>query len=230
VIEEPPNIGPFNVNRVSDVLWFRAVEDSADYAEEFMRDTLIFHDESKASMYYYALRNLRLKGLVAEFGVFEGYSINLVAKKLSNQTIYGFDSFEGLPEDWTGASLSKGTFGRDGVMPEVLPNVTLIKGLFNETVEPWLKFQKDPFSLLIIDCDTYDSAKSVLVPAAENHIKKGTLILFDEYFGYPRWRNHEFKIWKEIVSKHKIKYRYLALNHLQVLVEVLSIGETNEDI
>jgi len=221
MIEEPPNIGPFNVNRVSDVLWHRAVEDSANYAEEYMTDALIFHDESKASMYYYALRNLRIEGLITEFGVFKGSSINLIASKMPHKTIYGFDSFEGLSEDWAGASLCKGTFGLDGVMPEVLPNVVLIKGFFNETVVPWFKSQEQPLALLVVDCDTYDSAKTVVTAAIEKHIKKGTLILFDEYFGYPSWRNHEFKVWQEIVSEYKIKYRYLAMNHLQVLVEIL---------
>ena len=37
-----------------------------------------------------------------EFGVFSGSSINFLSKHLYNKEIYGFDSFEGLKEDWIG--------------------------------------------------------------------------------------------------------------------------------
>ena len=50
--------------------------------------------------------------LFLEFGVFRGDSINLFSEFLrkKNLTIYGFDSFEGLREDWLGTTVSKGTF------------------------------------------------------------------------------------------------------------------------
>ena len=35
---------------------------------------------------------------------------NTVLFKLENKKIYGFDSFEGLKEDWVGTSVPKGTF------------------------------------------------------------------------------------------------------------------------
>ena len=39
-------------------------------------------------------------GEVLEFGVFSGRSITFAANALPNITVHGFDSFEGLPEDW----------------------------------------------------------------------------------------------------------------------------------
>ena len=39
-------------------------------------------------------------GEVLEFGVYAGGSITRTANALPNMTIHGFDSFEGLPEDW----------------------------------------------------------------------------------------------------------------------------------
>jgi macrocin-O-methyltransferase TylF-like protien len=39
-------------------------------------------------------------GLVCEFGVWRGDSLRRLAALFSERTIYGFDSFEGLPEDW----------------------------------------------------------------------------------------------------------------------------------
>ena len=44
-----------------------------------------------------------------EFGVFSGTSINFFSQKI-NKNIYGFDSFEGLREDWLGTTVTKGTF------------------------------------------------------------------------------------------------------------------------
>ena len=55
----------------------------------------------------------RREGLYCEFGVYTGSAINYIASKIDT-TIHGFDSFEGLPEDWrTGAA--KGTFKVDGL-------------------------------------------------------------------------------------------------------------------
>ena len=39
------------------------------------------------------------RGLFLEFGVFEGNSIQTISKNTDN-IVYGFDSFEGLPEKW----------------------------------------------------------------------------------------------------------------------------------
>ena len=39
-------------------------------------------------------------GLNLEFGVFKGVTISAVAKARPDLIFHGFDSFEGLPEDW----------------------------------------------------------------------------------------------------------------------------------
>lgn len=46
-----------------------------------------------------AFSKCTIEGLIMEFGVYSGRTINHMAN-LTNKTIYGFDSFEGLPEDW----------------------------------------------------------------------------------------------------------------------------------
>ena len=70
-------------------------------------------------------------GLYLEFGVYKGGSINFISSILPDEIIYGFDSFEGLPEDWR-YDLQKGGFNVDGNLPPVNKNVRLIKGWFNE--------------------------------------------------------------------------------------------------
>ena len=48
-------------------------------------------------------------GLILEFGVYSGDTINHIAKQLPNRKVHGFDSFEGLPENWK-AGFDKGRF------------------------------------------------------------------------------------------------------------------------
>jgi hypothetical protein len=55
---------------------------------------------------------------VCEFGVFEGASINHIAARIPHRTVFGFDSFEGLPERWREA-FGPGAFTTEGRLPEV---------------------------------------------------------------------------------------------------------------
>jgi hypothetical protein len=48
----------------------------------------------------------------------------------------------------------------------------------------------------------------------------GTLLLFDEYIGYPGWEHGEYKAFKEFVEKEGRSYEYLAFSHLQALVRI----------
>ena len=211
--------------RVANVLLNRAVEDSADYAELKMENALTFFDDSKTCITRYLAQNILPEGYVAEFGVWQGYSINLTAEALPNRQIFGFDSFLGLAEDWRGWEFSKGDFSLDGKLPEVASNVTLIEGYFQDSLTPWLEKNPGSFAYINIDCDTYESTSYVLKAIGPNRLVEGTLILFDEYFGYHNWRNHEFKAWQEFVAENRIEYEYLALSHLQVLVRVKTLNK-----
>ena len=206
--------------RVADILFERSVKDSADYAEQNMKDALLFFDESKESMWRYCLKQIKFNGIFAEFGVFNGKSINYLSSLLPHYKFYGFDSFTGLKEDWVGWEWSQGDLSTNGILPKVNPNVDLIQGYFDQSLPKWLHDNPGPFSFINIDCDTYESAKTVLNLLGIERIVKGTVIIFDEYFGYNNWRSHEFKAWQEFVVNHNIKYKYIAINHLQVAIIV----------
>ena len=213
-----------NFMRVSHELQTRAIIDSANYAEKNMSNALVFFDEAKIEMYLYAINNIKIDGYVAEFGVFQGASLNFIAERLPQKTIYGFDSFYGLPEDWSGWEKPRGSFDLQGRLPNVFSNVELINGYFKDSLPKWIKNNTGPFGLLVIDCDIYSSTNDILNNINLNQLQEGTLILFDEYFGYINWRNHEFKAWQEFVKKHNIDYEYLAINHLQVLIKINKVG------
>jgi len=195
----------------------RAVADSADYADCHMQEALCIRGE-KEELWKQAFAARTPGGLIVEFGVFHGHSICFLSS-LTSETIYGFDSFEGLKEDWKGWAAAKGTFDMGGIPPAVPANVTLIKGWFNETLPPFLQEHREPFSFVHIDSDTYEAA-SVILAAAADRIRPGTVVVFDEYFGYRGWRAGESKAWREFAAGRVINYRYLAFHDQAVAVVV----------
>ncbi len=206
--------------RPSTVLAERGVINSADYAEKNMKDAVVFTSNEKMDMWHCAISKIKIDGHIAEFGVFQGESINFLSHYLYPKEIFGFDSFFGLEEDFV-LDCPKGSFSLNGMAPQVNENVKLIQGSFSESLPIWLKNNPGVFSFLNIDCDTYESTSLVLNLIGPKRIVPGTIILFDEYFGFYGWEKCEFKAWQEFCNQNKIKYKYLATGHLQVLVEVL---------
>mgnify|MGYP000400761291 CR=1 FL=1 len=95
-----------------------------------------------------------------EFGVASGNTINYISK-FTNDKVYGFDSFEGLPEKWRD-SFDKGAFNRNGDLPKVNSNVELIKGWFDETLPNFIKNHNKKVSFIHMDADLYSSTKCIL--------------------------------------------------------------------
>jgi hypothetical protein len=206
--------------RVPVVLSDRAVEKSADYAEKNMQNAIFMTTNLRSDIWDCAINKLKIDGHIAEFGVFQGGSINYLADLVYPKKIFGFDSFFGLEEDFM-LDYPKGGFSLNGVPPKVKENVVLVNGSFSNSLPNWLNNNPGVFSFLNIDCDTYEATSTVLNCIGPEKIIPGTLILFDEYFGYHGWENGEFKAWKEYCNKNNIKYKYVATCHLQVLIEVL---------
>ena len=146
-------------------------------------------------------------GLYLEFGVYQGTTINLIAST-TNDKVHGFDSFEGLPEDWR-ADFGKGAF-KVPALPSVRSNVMLHKGWFSDTLPGFLEKYSGPVSFLHVDCDLYSSTKTVFSALAERLIP-GTVIVFDEYFNYPGWQEGEYKAFMEFVTTGR-RFEYLGYN------------------
>ena len=157
-----------------------------------------------------------------EFGVWKGGSINLFAKQLSKNggKIYGFDSFEGLTEDWlTHVFFPKGALSLNKKMPKVLNNVNLIKGKIQDTLEEFLlEKNKKKIMFAHMDMDTYASTKYAL-RKIKPLLKKGAVILFDEFYGYPNWQQEEYKAFTEVFNENE--YKYIAFCSRQVAVKIL---------
>jgi hypothetical protein len=66
-----------------------------------------------------------------------------------------------------------------------------------------------------IDCDMYISTKCIFDTIGK-YIVPGTVIEFDELYGYPGWRENEFKALTEFCEENRMKYEYLCFNDLSV--------------
>lgn len=191
-----------------DYLKGRVLQSSAVFIEENCSKAIIFSTRDK--FWDYAISLADKQKIFAEFGVSWGKSINYFAKKLPKETIiYGFDSFEGLREDFTGTSFARGSFSTNGELPKVPKNVKLIRGWFENSLPGFLNEIQGNFGLIHLDADTYESTRLVL-ELLGNRIASGCIVMFDEYQGVPNWENHEHKAWTEFAKRHKIKYEYIA--------------------
>lgn len=204
-----------DANNIQRALQRIALSETANYIQYHMENVPFFKD--KFRIYDFIFEQNLVPGLLLEFGVYKGTSINYIARKITGKTIYGFDSFEGLPESWRGG-FPKGTFFVQE-LPPVEKNVTLIKGLFNDSLPVFLKNQSGPISFLHIDCDLYSSTTTIFRWLGD-HIVDGTIILFDEYFNYPSWKEGEYKAFHEFLSNKNITYEYLCYNSMNQQVAV----------
>jgi hypothetical protein len=147
-------------------------------------------------------------GVFLEFGVSTGGTITVIARH-TRQTVWGFDCWEGLPEDLCGYKDGesfvhdpKGSFiGKPA--GTLLGNIRLVDGLFEDTLPKWL--EEHPavvISFVHIDCDLYSSTKTVL-DCLKYHLDDGVVIAFDEFMGYGNsniWPHHEYKAFTEFLE------------------------------
>ena len=193
----------------------KALEDTVSYIQTSMPNAMIMRDEYQVLSYALSVSKLS-GGLFLEFGVRSGATINHIARQIPDETVYGFDSFEGLPEDWSGWMQVKGSFGGEGI-PIVEPNVELVKGWFDQSLPDFLQSNTQDVAFIHIDSDLYSSAKTILSELAP-HIKHDTIVVFNEYFNYPNWREHEFRALQEFNQSSELDYEYLCWGKFEVAV------------
>ncbi len=188
-------------------LQLHAKRQSVDYIIAHMSEAMIFED--RWALLRHAASESTPTGLMIECGVADGASLRHLANN-SSRPFQGFDSFEGLPENWDGTFERKGKFSRGGSLPEVPGNVTLHKGWFDQTLPAFLTTHpNDPVAMLHVDCDIYSSTVTIFRELGPRLVP-GSIIVFDEYFNYPNWQRHEFKAFQEFIRDSGFSYRYLG--------------------
>ena len=160
-----------------------------------------------------------------EFGVAGGVSLQRIANMLPGRTVYGFDWFQGLPEDWATDDGSvhnyRGTFACK--VPQHLPsNVELVIGLFQDTLPQFLQMHSERAAFVHFDCDLYSSTKFVL--SALRDRLPGAIVAFDEFRGERAYEQHEGRAWREFVAANELYVEELPDLQLWVKGATFRIG------
>ena len=209
-------------SKILELVHKESTKESIKYICENGSNSIIFRDRREMFKFVFeehVKTNDYKDKLFLEFGVFEGWSINVCSSLIPEVKFYGFDSFEGLPETWN-SQFFKGSFDVKGNLPKVNDNVSLIKGYFNETLPKFLEEHKEKAAFIHIDCDLYSSTKTIF-DNIYDRIVPNTVIQFDEYYNYPGWRNHEFKAFQEFCKKYSVEYEYIATGCTTIVTVVI---------
>lgn len=158
-----------------------------------------------------------------ELGVMTGRSarklVAAAAKQSKSVELHGFDSFEGLPEDWHSRA-KKGAFA---ITPPKFKekNIHIHVGLFDDTLPEFAKGLSGQIGFIHVDSDLYSSAKTAF-DTFKPFIDKGTVILFDEYWNYPEFMDHEIKAFREFLDDTGLDFEYIGYypDHMQLSVVI----------
>lgn len=175
-------------------------------------------------------------GASLEFGVYKGASINFTAARFPNRKYYGFDSFEGFPDD--GRKDWNQDFSTGGSLPAVPDNVKLIKGFFSDTLPTFLEHFDQEVRIVNIDCDIYSSTKTVFdCLINKDLLKPGVVLSFDELINYSGFLWNEMFAFYEMLEKTGLGFKCLAVhNRVRTIDEVMSLSPSgtypswNDDI
>nr|WP_084260871.1 class I SAM-dependent methyltransferase [Mycobacterium avium] len=227
----------------------------------YARDTRIYDDEYRAFIRrtLAELRRRRIGGhtllweasqlpqpdaenseeLLLDLGVWIGWSTRLIFDTC-HRTVYGFDTFSGLVEDWRledrivkrGAfSLSEPfaqrfirdtgvTIGDDGVPAALGRDVRFIKGSTYDTLAPFLaEHPTAPIRLFHMDLDTYESCLHAL-ETCKDHFVVGSILVFDEYLV----TNGEMRAFYDFQKRYELEWQYRAwgLEMIEMNVEMVA--------
>jgi hypothetical protein len=170
-------------------------------------DQLPKHWHDRYDLFREALQHVNGKApLYLEFGVYKGDTLRWWCENVPapDARFVGFDSFEGLPEDWH-EHAKAGMFALESIPEPPDPRASFEVGWFEDSVPA---FELPPHDQLIvnIDSDLYSSAVVVLTKM-EPFLVPGTLVYFDELADV----NHELRAWREFLDRTGLKVEALGM-------------------
>jgi hypothetical protein len=185
--------------------------------------------------------------LFCEFGVARGTSIldfhQLYKKYQLDTDFYGFDSFEGLPEEPIDkySPWRTGQFSTDGVVEEALLNnkdIKIVKGWYSDTLNGDLleAFGDKKIGIAHIDCDIYSSTVEVLEFLIQNDLLcDGSLLIYDDWGAYlsssgavDEYGVAEGRAHKEIITKYNLNMSMVYREIIDPAFYVMSVFRYNK--
>jgi hypothetical protein len=163
--------------------------------------------------------------LLLDLGVWIGWSTRLISDA-SGREVFGFDTFEGLVEDWQiddQILVKRGTFSlsepfaqrfirdtgvslHDGLPAALGRKVQFIRGSTYDTLAPFLADRPAaPIRLFHMDLDTYESCLHGLETCKDRFVE-GSILVFDEYLV----TNGEMLAFYEFQNRYGLEWRYRA--------------------
>ena len=139
----------------------------------------------------------------------------------SFQKGYGFDTFEGLPEDW--GPVPKGTYSSFGRVPNIKGGEFIV-GEFENSLPHFFAEKKPLAGLINFDADLYASTLCALVHS-KAVIDANTVLIFDEFIINSDWENDEFRALNEFCKANEFDYEVIAISLYtkQVMVRLLGL-------
>ena len=95
---------------------------------------------------------------------------------------------------------------------------SVIDGWVEDTVKEFVSNNKKKIAFVHFDMDTYNSTSYVL-KIIKDKFQSGTIILFDEFYGFPNWEKYEFKALEEELDKKT--YKYIAFGSRQACIQII---------
>lgn len=219
----------FEIRSRRDIV-YAGDQDAALESNVFARENLVGsrHFGSPPETLAYALSLAPQGGMALEFGVASGNTLRAIARSRGGVEVYGFDSFDGLPEAWLNG-MPAGAFARDD-LPDV-PGAELVVGLFADSLPGFLDQHPGHVDFLHVDGDLYSSAKTVL-DLCGPRLRAGSIVHFDEFFNFPGWKRHEYRAWMEYLERTGVEFEYEAYtyNDNQVTVRITKAEQLNRSI
>ena len=153
-----------------------------------------------------------------EFGVWRGEAFKYLIKTFKKG--YGFDTFEGIPEDWHNEKA--GSYTSQGVIPKIKGG-EFIAGKFEDTLPKFFSEAKPMASIINFDADLYSSTICAL-NWASSVIDQNTILIFDEFLINKNWEKDEYKALEEFCSNNDYTYEVLAISFFTKQVAVKIVG------
>ena len=153
-----------------------------------------------------------------EFGVWRGIAFKYLIKTFKKG--FGFDSFEGIPEDWD--DMKAGSYTSDGIIPKIKGGEFIV-GKFEDTLPDFFSESRPTASIINFDADLYSSTICAL-NWVSSVIDEHTILIFDEFLINPNWENDECKALEEFCFQNNYKYEVLAVSFFSKQVAVRLIG------
>lgn len=173
--------------------------------------------------------SLNCDGDIVEFGVYQGQWLERLMAWSEGRTVYGFDSFEGLPspgKEDQGMGWHHGQYAAslDEVSQAIgaahRSNVHLVKGWFKDTLAraPATNITKIAFAR--IDCDLYSSTCDCLA-FLRGRLADGAILVFDDWtFDITKGETKAFFEWEPSSGYHFELIGHLGIGRLYLRATV----------